>query len=84
MRCQQGPTTVADDGPRVEIEQVCDDMVWERDARYGIDSKARAQDRQVREAWHSPVRWWTICVRALCCAQVLREHVLTRVLVYVH
>jgi hypothetical protein len=30
--------------------QVCDDMVWERDARYGIDSRARAQNRQVREA----------------------------------
>lgn len=29
------------------IGQVCEDMVWERNARYGIDSRARAENRQV-------------------------------------
>ena len=35
--------------------QVCEDMVWERDARYGIDSRARAGNRQVRNAWRNSV-----------------------------
>ena len=46
----------------MKIGQVCEDMVWERDARYGIDSQARAENRQVCNAWRSKV-WLRKVVR---------------------
>ena len=54
--------------PNTTYWQVCDDLVWERDARYGIDSRARAQNRQVGVCWNALL---SVSNRILCSVVLL-------------
>jgi hypothetical protein len=58
--CELLPLEQVGTTPCIHGWQVCDEMVWERDARYGVDSQARAQNRQAREAWYYTVK---LCAR---------------------